>query len=120
MRAKFGEQFGSKVSISDLEKKVKKTSTEISEIRSTFDTRLTSIQSSVDQLSTKINTQYAEFNTTVQSLVETIAKQNFIIAGIQQEFKISIETISKTLAPIGSSEKIPSTTSATRRLLADK
>jgi hypothetical protein len=56
----------------------------------------------------------------VRSLVDTIARQNLIIAGIQQEFKISIETISKTLAPIGSSDYVSSTTSATRRLLVDK
>jgi hypothetical protein len=58
MSAKFGEQFRSKVSISDLEKQVEKTSTEISEIRSTFDTRLTSIQSSIDQLSTRMHAVY--------------------------------------------------------------
>jgi two-component sensor histidine kinase len=97
MSTRFGNQFGTKVSISDLEKQVEQTSTEISDIRHHFEKRLTSIQMSVEQLATTVDTQYTEINSTVQSLVDTFAKQNYIIAGIQQEFKISMEALSKNL-----------------------
>jgi archaellum component FlaC len=115
MSARFGNQFGSKVSITDLEKQVEKTTEEIKSIRNSVDEQLTSLQNLVEQLTTKVNTQYSEINTTVQSLVETIAKQNYIIAGIQQEFKISMETLSKNLVPHLATSHLPSTTSAIRR-----
>jgi hypothetical protein len=44
MSLRFGETFGSKVSITELEKQVEKTSVEISTIRSSFMEKLTSIQ----------------------------------------------------------------------------
>jgi hypothetical protein len=91
MSARFGDQFGTKVSISNLEKRVEKTSMEISDIHHNFETRLTSIQTSVEQLTSKVDTQYTEITSMVQSLVDTIAKQNFIIASI------SMESLSKNL-----------------------
>jgi hypothetical protein len=117
MSARFGEQFGSKVSIQDLEKQVSKTSTEISTIRTNFEQKLTSLQSSVDQLMTKVNMQYSEINNTVQSLVDTIAKQNFIIAGIQQDFKLSMETLSNQLLVHPTNSTSSSSTSSPRRPL---
>ncbi len=114
MSTRFGEQFGTKVSITELEKQVAKTSTEITTIPTSFNEQLTSIQTSVDQLTTKVDSQYLEINTTVQSLVDTIAKQNFIIAGIQQEYKLSMETLSKTLLPSSRSDNYTPSTSATR------
>jgi hypothetical protein len=116
MSTRFGEQFGTKVSITELEKQVAKTSTEITTIHTSFNEQLTSIQTSVDQLTTKVDSQYLEINTTVQSLVDTIAKQNLIIAGIQQEFKLSMESLSKTLLPSSRSDLYNPTTSATRGL----
>jgi hypothetical protein len=117
MSARFGEQFGSKISIQDLEKQVSKTSTEISTIRTNFEQQLTSIQSSVDQLTTKVNMQYLEINNTVQSLVDTIEKQNFIIAGIQQDFKLSMETLSNQLLVNPTNSTSSSSTSPPRRQL---
>jgi NAD-specific glutamate dehydrogenase len=107
---RFGEQFGSKVSITEIEKQVNQTLTEITTIRTSFTEQLMSIQDSVNQLTTKVNNQYHEMSHTVQSLVDTIAKQNFIIAGIQQEFKLSMETLSKTLL---TNHTIPHTSSPT-------
>jgi hypothetical protein len=118
MSLRFGETFGSKVSITELEKQVEKTSVEISMIRNSFTEKLTSIQTSVDQLTTKVNTQYQEINYTVQSLVDTIAKQNFIIASIQQEFKLSMETLSKTMLPNHATPQTSSSTSTPGRSLA--
>jgi hypothetical protein len=115
MSAKFGEHFGSKVIIQDLEKQVTKTSSEINTIRTNFELKLTSIQSSVDQLTTKVNTQYSEINATVQTLVETIEKQNFIIAGIQQEFKLSIETLTSKIVSQHDPTYHTSSTSSQRR-----
>jgi hypothetical protein len=115
MSAKFGEHFGSKVIIQDLEKQVTKTSSEINTIRTNFELKLTSIQSSVDQLTTKVNTQYSEINATVQTLVETIEKQNFIIAGIQQEFKLSIETLTSKIVSQHAPTYHTSSTSSQRR-----
>jgi hypothetical protein len=115
MSTKFGEQFGSKVSIQDLKKQVTKTSLEINTIQTNFELQLTSIQSSVDQLTTKVNTQYSEINATVQTLVETIEKQNFIIAGIQQEFKLSIETLTSKIVSQHAPTYHTSSTSSQRR-----
>jgi SMC interacting uncharacterized protein involved in chromosome segregation len=117
MSARFGEQFGSKISIQDLDKQVFKTSTEISTIRTNFEQQLTSLQLSVDQLTTKVNTQYLEINNTVQSLVDTIAKQNFIIAGIKQDFKLSMETLSNQLLVHPTNSTSSSSTSPPRRPL---
>jgi hypothetical protein len=99
---------------------VEKTSTEISIIRTDFESKLTTIQTSVDDLTTKVEQQYNEINTTVQSLVDTIAKQNFIIAGIQQDFKLSLESLTKTILPSKSSAPIPSSTSIQWRSIGDK
>ncbi len=114
MSTRFGEQFGTKISITELEQQVAKTSEEITTIRTSFNEQLTSIQTSVDQLTTKVDSQYLELNNTVQSLVDTIAKQNFVIAGIQQEFKLSMETLSNTLLPSARSNNHTPSTSATR------
>jgi archaellum component FlaC len=117
MSAKFGDQFGTKVSINELEKQVEKTSSEISHIRKEFETQLSTIQTSVDNLTTKVNDQYSELNAAVQTLVETIAKQNYIIAGIQQDFKLNMETLSKQIITNQASNPLSSTTSSLRRPL---
>jgi hypothetical protein len=114
MSTRIGEQFGTKISITELEQQVAKTSEEITTIRTSFNEQLTSIQTSVDQLTTKVDSQYLELNNTVQSLVDTIAKQDFVIAGIQQEFKLSMETLSNTLLPSARSDNHTPSTSATR------
>jgi hypothetical protein len=74
----------------------------------------------MDILTTKVDTQYNEFNSTVQSLVDKIAKQNFIIAGIQHEFKLSMETLLNTLLPPSRSDPYTPTTSASRGLHHEK
>jgi hypothetical protein len=117
MSAKFGDQFGTKVSINELEKQVEKTSSEISYIRKDFETQLSTIQTSVDNLTSKVNDQYIELNAAVQTLVETIAKQNYIIAGIQQDFKLNMETLSKQIITNQASNPLSSTTSSLRRPL---
>jgi hypothetical protein len=55
MSAKFGDQFGTKVSIGELEKQVEKTSNEIGNIRNDFESQLTTIQVSVENLTLKVD-----------------------------------------------------------------
>ncbi len=96
---------------------MKKLHPKISHIRKEFETQLSTIQTSVDNLTTKVNDQYCELHAAVQTLVETIAKQNYIIAGIQQDFKLNMETLSKQIITNQASNPLSSTTSSFLRPL---
>jgi hypothetical protein len=50
-------------------------------------------------LTEKVDGQYNDLTTTVQTLADTIQKQNLIIAGIQQEYKLSMATLTRTFHP---------------------
>jgi hypothetical protein len=108
---RFGDKFGTKISITDLESQVQHTSTEIMALQENFTHQLASIQQSVESLSCKGNLQCTELSTAVQTLTDTIAKHNFIIVGIQQEFKHSFATLTESLLPLS-----PPFASSTRSL----
>ena len=82
-----------------LESQVQQTSTEISVIRNSFEEQLENVMILVTQLSHQVNSQHVELATQVQQLSDTIARQNAIIAAIQQEFKSNMTALTQAILP---------------------
>jgi hypothetical protein len=72
-------------------------SQEISSLKDSFNWQLNSIQTSVENLSHKVNTQYSDLNAIVQQLSDTIQRQNLVKAGIQQDFKLNMTSLTQSL-----------------------
>jgi hypothetical protein len=105
--------FVSRLDIATLEQQAHKTANEISNIQDSFTLQLATVTKSVDTLATQVNSQYQDLSTTVNNLTATIECQNAVIAKIQQDFKLSMETLATTLTkPMSLSHIFHSTATA--------
>jgi len=98
IKRKFDAEVGS-MDILMLESQVQQTSTEISVIRNSFEEQLENVMNLVTQLSHQVNSQHVELATPVQQLSDTIARQNAVIAAIQQEFKSNMTALTQAILP---------------------
>jgi len=94
---KFSASMGSNMTIQALEQQVKQTSSEIQEVKTSFQSQLQTVIEQNETLSTNM-----------EQLNTTITRQNFVIACIQQEFK---DTMSDLYEKLGLA---PATQRATR------